>query len=85
MISGSIHMRIPTSRFTFHVFPAASHVSSCSSDGIPLPFHIVLLPAGGHDGLHLLGLLIEGLIPGEPGLLTERGHRLDQLIHLRAL
>ncbi len=23
-------------------------------------------------------------VPGEPGLLTERGHGLDQLIHLRA-
>jgi hypothetical protein len=27
--------------------------------------------------------LIDGLIPGETGLLTERGHRLDQLIDLR--
>jgi len=42
----------------------------------------VLLPASAQDGLHLLGLLIDPLIPGEAGLLTERGHRGDQLIHL---
>ena len=44
----------------------------------------VLLPAGSQNGLHLLRLLIDGLIPGEPALLTERGHGLNQLIDLRA-
>ena len=73
-----------TSRFKFHIFSAAPHGSCCCYDVLPLRFHIVLLPAGGQDSLDVLGLLIERLIPGEPGLLTERSHGLDQLIHLRA-
>ena len=41
------------------------------------------MPAGGQDSLHLLRPLVDGLVPGETGLLTERRHRLDQLIDLR--
>ena len=47
-----------------------------------LTFHIPLLPAGGKDRLHILRLLIDGLIPGEPGLGAEGGHGLNELIHL---
>ena len=42
----------------------------------------MLLPAGCEDVLHLLRLLIDRLIPVETGLLAERRHGLDQLIHL---
>ena len=34
--------------------------------------------------MHILRLLIDGLIPGQSRLLREPGHRLDQLIDLRA-
>ena len=44
---------------------------------------LLLLPAGGQHSLHVLGPVIEGLIPGEPRLLTEGRHRLDQLVDLR--
>lgn len=44
----------------------------------------VLLPAGRQDTLHLLRLLIDRLIPRKAGLLTERGHGLNQLIDLCA-
>ena len=44
-----------------------------------------LLPARGQDGLHILRLLIDPLIPREAGPCSEPGHRLDQLIHLRAV
>jgi len=43
----------------------------------------MLLPARGQNGLHLLGPLIDRLIPREPGLGREPGHGLNQLIHLR--
>ena len=44
----------------------------------------MLLPARGEDRLHGLRLLIDRLIPREASLLGEPGHRLNQLIHLRA-
>ena len=40
------------------------------------------LPAGSKDGLHILRLLIDGLIPAEAGLLRESCHRLDKLVDL---
>ena len=43
-----------------------------------------LLPAYGEDGLHILRTLIDRLIPREASLCREPGHRLDQLIDLRA-
>ena len=55
------------------------------SEGSPL--HRVidrLLPACGEDRLHVLWPLIDRLIPCEAGLLGEPGHRLNQLIDLRA-
>ena len=44
---------------------------------VPSP---LLLPAGSEDGLHVLWLLIDSVIPAEAGLLREGGHRLNQLI-----
>jgi hypothetical protein len=41
------------------------------------------VPVRGENGLHILRPRIDGLIPGQAGLLTERRHRLDQLIDLR--
>ena len=43
---------------------------------------LFLLPARGEDDLHILRLLIDGLIPAEPGLQHEGGHRLNQLMDL---
>lgn len=40
------------------------------------------MPACGQDVLHILRPLVDGLIPGEPTLLTEGCHRLDQLVDL---
>jgi hypothetical protein len=42
-----------------------------------------LVPTPSQHCLHILRSRIDGLIPGQAGLLTERGHRLDQLIDLR--
>ena len=43
----------------------------------------VLLPIRRQNGLDILRTLIDGLIPRQPGLLTEGGHGLDQLIDFR--
>ena len=44
--------------------------------------HPMLLPARGQDGLYILRLLINRLVPREAGLLSEPCHRLNQLIDL---
>lgn len=46
--------------------------------------HLFLLPARSQEGLYILRLLIDALIPGEASLLREPRHRLDELIDLGA-
>src|SRR5690348_16111448 len=41
-----------------------------------------LMPVRRHDGLHVLGPLIDALVPREPRLAGEPSHRLNQLRHL---
>jgi len=74
--------------FVSHLSRRASCVNVFFPDA-PRTSHVVLLPAGGQDALELHLILrvtttSNRRVPGETRLLTERSHRLDQLIHLCA-